>query len=89
MCFPVNIEKFLRTPILKNICERLVLRDGEPTFPWLLKQTFVNDKIGQFKILSSKFRRESRSMAIYNWLCSICTQNNRLEHSNNDYKVDT
>ena len=25
MCFPVNIEKFLRTPILKNICERLLL----------------------------------------------------------------
>ena len=22
-CFPVNIENFLRTPILKNICERL------------------------------------------------------------------
>ena len=24
MCFPVNIAKFLRTPILKNICERLL-----------------------------------------------------------------
>ena len=24
-CFPVNIGKFLRTPTLKNICERLVL----------------------------------------------------------------
>ena len=24
-CFPVNIAKFFRTPILKNICERLVL----------------------------------------------------------------
>ena len=23
-CFPVNIAKFLRTPILKNICERLL-----------------------------------------------------------------
>lgn len=22
-CFPVNIAKFLRTPVLKNICERL------------------------------------------------------------------
>ena len=22
-CFPVNIAKFLKTPILKNICERL------------------------------------------------------------------
>ena len=25
-CFPVNIAKFLRTPILKNICQRLLLR---------------------------------------------------------------
>ena len=24
-CFPVNIAKFLRTPILKNICEQLLL----------------------------------------------------------------
>ena len=24
-CFPVRFEKFLRTPILKNICERLLL----------------------------------------------------------------
>ena len=25
-CFPVNIEDFLRTTILKNICERLLLK---------------------------------------------------------------
>ena len=25
MCFPVNIAKFLRTSILKNVCERLLL----------------------------------------------------------------
>ena len=24
-CFPVNFAKILRTPILKNICERLLL----------------------------------------------------------------
>ena len=24
-CFPVNFVKFLRAPILKNICERLLL----------------------------------------------------------------
>ena len=27
-CFPVNIAKFLRTPILKIICERLFLKIG-------------------------------------------------------------
>ena len=26
MCFPLNIVKFLRTRILKNFCERLLLR---------------------------------------------------------------
>ena len=25
-CFPVNIANFLRTPILKNICEQLLLK---------------------------------------------------------------
>ena len=25
-CFPMNIAKFLATPILKNTCERLLLR---------------------------------------------------------------
>ena len=25
-CFPVNIVKFFRTPILKKICERLLLK---------------------------------------------------------------
>ena len=25
-CFPVNIVKLLRTPILENFCERLLLR---------------------------------------------------------------
>ena len=29
--FPLNIAKFLRTPILKNICERLLLRVCKPT----------------------------------------------------------
>ena len=34
-CFPVNIVKFLRTPILKNIRERLLLEDAD-----LYKDTF-------------------------------------------------
>ena len=29
-CFPVNVAKFLRTPILKNICERLLLKISTP-----------------------------------------------------------
>ena len=32
--FPVNIGKFLRAPILKNICERLLLNDGN-SLSWI------------------------------------------------------
>ena len=31
-CFPVNIVKFLRTPILKNTCERLFLQIPERSY---------------------------------------------------------
>ena len=34
-CFPLNIAKFLRTPTLKNICERLLLK-GSKNFPHML-----------------------------------------------------
>ena len=30
-CFPVNIGKLLRTPVLKNICERLLLNEKKLT----------------------------------------------------------
>ena len=29
-CFPVNVAKFLRIPILENICERLLLKSSAP-----------------------------------------------------------
>ena len=35
-CFPVNIVKFLRTPVLKNICDRML----RFTVIKLLKETF-------------------------------------------------
>ena len=31
-CFPVKFAKFLRTPILKNFCERLLLLRDEITY---------------------------------------------------------
>ena len=34
--FPVNITKFLRTPILKNICERLLLNFHLKSFPVII-----------------------------------------------------
>ena len=34
MCFHVNIATFSRTPILKNICQRLLLSNWEYNKPW-------------------------------------------------------
>ena len=61
-CFPVNIAKFLRTPILKNICER---------FPLLLNpfhatghlETRFSDIFWRYK---KRLMAYNRSMA--NWL---------------------
>ena len=36
-CFPVNTAKFLRAPIFKNICERLLMASMSEVLPkWLL-----------------------------------------------------
>ena len=35
-CFPMNTAKFLRAPVLKNICERLLLIEGF-LFIWQVK----------------------------------------------------
>ena len=40
-CFPVNIAKFLRTPILKNIYVRLLLSDFRK---WLFRTFFLNSR---------------------------------------------
>ena len=42
-CFHVNIEKFLRTPILKNICERLLLNASN-------NNTIIRDFICQHQV---------------------------------------
>ena len=36
-CFPVNVAKFLRTSILKNICERLLLKFISAMLKWNIK----------------------------------------------------
>ena len=41
-CFTVNIEKFLKTHILKKICERLLQNNVEPNFSSVyLKRVFL------------------------------------------------
>ena len=37
-CFPVKFAKFLGTPILKNICERLLLDRGQVSYEELQKK---------------------------------------------------
>ena len=50
-CFFANIEKLLRTPILKNICERLLLRVSLERFP-----TWTNN-IGSEEDFFSKIKQ--------------------------------
>ena len=40
-CFPVNIAKFLRTPILKNIYKRLIQQISKFTLFWYLYYCFI------------------------------------------------
>ena len=41
MCFPVNVVKFLITPILKNICKRLLLHKQDTFCPFLSAQGYA------------------------------------------------
>ena len=57
-CFPVNIAKFLRAPILKNISERLLLYDKNI---FLISLVLINYKIiNRHNQCKSKFKRASR-----------------------------
>ena len=46
-------------------------RRAENNIPMVIETNFANGKIGQLKIISSKLRRESRSLAIYNLAMAI------------------
>ena len=41
-CFPINIAKFLRTSIFKNICKLLLLKIHVIFFPSLLPNNIIN-----------------------------------------------
>ena len=57
MCFPVNIARFLRTPILKNICERLLLNT-----PRGLKDIF--EYSFELNIFAFVIRKETKKLSI-------------------------
>ena len=71
-CFFANIEKLLRTPILKNICERLLLRVSLKRFPiWtnnIRSEEDVFSKIKQNKN-RSKTQQYEKTLA-FSW-CSL------------------
>ena len=59
-CFPVNIAKFLRTPVLKNICERLFER-----FPTRINNITSNMKWGRH-FLESKRKNTFLKLSLMN-----------------------
>ena len=52
-CFPVNIAKFLKTPILKNICERLLLLPKPWLCCFLALYSFTLTKHSHFSIFTT------------------------------------
>ena len=57
-CFLVSIEKYLTTPILKNICERLLLRVFLERFP-----TWTNN-IGSEEDVFSKAKQKQKKETV-------------------------
>ena len=52
-CFPVNVAKFLRTDILKNICERLFLCLMDFLEQIVFKEAFQNGLSNDVRIITS------------------------------------
>ena len=70
-CFPVNVAKFLRTQILKNICERLLKISNSAAD--LLKGGFswFYYPFSPFSVLN---------FALTGWLSGVCLCNIRSSH---------
>ena len=62
-CFPVNIAKLLRAPILKNVCKRLLLIKVSFNFQWFIQFIPIQRKYSLNLQLPSNI--------IFEWLISI------------------
>ena len=87
MCFPVNIAKFLKTAILKNLCERLLLLKlngffrttsfKRSYFSKHLSNIFISDfhftfvSINTFISLKN-FNTHSKALYIFDGCCTEC-----------------
>ena len=70
-CFSVNIAKFLRTPILKNFCKRLLLLLLESVMPVCHSMNFVsftlcNHFLSHFVVIILKFVKLSLLVTLCN-----------------------
>ena len=63
-CFLVNIAKFLRSPILKNICEQLLMEDEvrKASVNCTLRQTSTTTGDGLRKAWEIKYEEERTSI---------------------------
>ena len=58
-CFPINIAKFLRTPILKNICECLLLHlVMNDIIPFFMNNNFLQNLEPQFQVFMAAIFNE-------------------------------
>ena len=72
-CFFANIEKFLRTPILKNICERLLLRVSLELFPtWANNIGSEEDVFSKTKIVPKLSYMKKNCLFMMFFIISFC-----------------
>ena len=76
-CFPVNIAKILKTPILKSICERLLLRNLRNKFvlPWVKDYTLN-------KLCRIGWILQTTKPLLSTWLNFAFVKNNPILRSN-------
>ena len=73
-CFPANIAKFLRTPISKNVCERLLLRSTWYEYWWKYRNSRPEVFLRKYVLkISNKLTGEHpcRSEIAIKLLCSF------------------
>ena len=95
-CFPVNIVKFLRTPILKYICERLLrISEMQTTYNaiYILAENFIFNfgisKIFSYLLSITNFSSTEFVFALAFFLHTISNiSHNNVSHSSSLYRLN-
>ena len=69
VCCPVNIAKFLRAPILKNICERLLLLPKPCLYCFLALYSFKITKHSHFSIFTTLHANSATKIKEHGDIC--------------------